>query len=406
MESSWPRPNMRTATLIREVAEHMLAAADTAAEEVTASAHQSADYRAVLEDPQLVAADRRMNRTNMLHWLSANIQAPGTRVPPSMDPEILQFARDVVRRGLDLHDLGSWRGAQHGAWSMWVDGCFAATSDLDELRDLMKVSERSMATFIDDSIAALDEFVEQERADLAKGANAERHATVQLLLEGAPIGRARAESRLGYVLTGDHVAAIVWSDSAEEAADLDAAAEAVMRVCGALRRLTLNASTTALWVWVPAHVVPPVEVAEQIVADTPGIHVAFGRHGQDLEGFRRSHLDAASAQRMLARVGSTRQVVRYEDVALLSVLTADMAQADQFVADTLGDLVTADPALRETVLVYVQERFNGSAAAERLFTHRNTVERRLARADQLLPAPLAENAASVVAALMLVQLRD
>ena len=47
-----------------------------------------------------------------------------------------------------------------------------------------------------------------------------------------------------------------------------------------------------------------------------------------------------------------------------------------------------------------------SAAAEKLYTHRNTVERRLARVDQLLPAPLADNAASVVAALMLVQLRD
>ncbi len=40
-----------------------------------------------------------------------------------------------------------------------------------------------------------------------------------------------------------------------------------------------------------------------------------------------------------------------------------------------------------------------------MFTHRNTIERRLARADQLLPVPLADNAASVVAALMLVELR-
>ena len=406
VDRSWPRPSVRISTLIRAVAERMLATADTAAEEVTAAAHESADYRALLDDPQLFEADCRMNRTNMLHWLSANIQDPGTRVAPSRDPEILQFARDVVRRGLDLHDLGSWRGAQYGAWSAWVDSCFTATSDLDELRELMKVSERSMATFIDDSIAALDEFVEQERADMAKGANAERHATVQLLLEGAPIARARAESRLGYALTGDHVAAIIWSDSRDAAAGLDTAAEAVMRMCGVGRRLTLNASTTALWVWVPAHAVPAAEIAEQIVAETPGIHLAFGRPGQDLEGFRRSHLDAASAQRMLARLGSNRTVVRYEDVALVSILTADMAQADQFVADTLGDLATADAALRETVLTYVQERFNGSATAERLFTHRNTVERRLARADQLLPVPLAESAASVVAALMLVQLRD
>lgn len=406
MDSSWPRPERRIAALIREVAERLLASSDAAVDELNAAAHAAADYRAVLEDPQLVAADRRMNRTNMLHWLSANLQDPGARVPPSNDPDILQLARDVVRRGLDMHDLGSWRGAQHGAWSAWVDECFAVTDDLDELRELMKISERSMSTFIDDSIAALDEYVEQERAELARGASAERHATVQLLLEGAPIGRARAESRLGYALTGSHVAAIIWSDCADAAAGLDAAAEAMMRACGAPRRLTLNASASALWVWAPAGSVPTVEDMDAVLADRTGIHVAFGRPGEDLDGFRRSHLDATAAQRVLARVGSARRVVRYEDVALISVLTADMAQADQFVSDTLGDLATADATLRDTALTYVRERFNASAAADKLYTHRNTVERRLARVDQLLPAPLADNAASVVAALMLVQLRD
>ncbi|MFW3120751.1 PucR family transcriptional regulator [Mycolicibacterium mageritense DSM 44476 = CIP 104973] len=406
VDARWPRPDQRTAALIRDVAARLLASTNEAVNSVIAAAHQGAAYRALLEDPQLAAADRHMSKAYLLHWLSANLQDPGAAVAPCVEPEVLQFARDLVRRGMDMHDLGSWRGAQHGAWDLWVDACFAATTDVEELRDLMKVSERSMATFIDDSMTALDEYVEQERADLARGASAERHATVQLLLEGAPIARARAESRLGYALTGSHLSVIIWSDSADAAEGLDSAAEAVMRVCGVQRRLTLNASATALWVWFPADGVPSVEAVEAALSVCPGIRVALGRTGRDLDGFRRSHLDAAAAQRMLARLGSARPVVRYEDVALVSVLTADMAQADQFVNDTLGDLATADPVLRETVLTYVRERFNGSAAAERLFTHRNTVERRLARADQLLPVPLAENAASVVAALMLVQLRD
>ena len=306
-----------------------------------------------------------MSKAYVLHWLSANLQDPGARVAPCVAPEVLRFARDLVRRGMDMNDLGSWRGAQHGAWGLWVDECFAVTTDLDELSELIKVSERSMSTFVDDSIAALDDYVEQERADLARGANAERQATVQLLLEGAPIERARAESRLGYALTDSHVAAIIWVDSSDEAGGLDAAAEAVMRVCGATRRLTLNASATALWVWLPAGAVPSTEAIAAVVTDLLGVHVAFGRPARDLDGYRRSHLDAAAAQRVLARVGSARTVVRYEDVALVAVLTADMAQADQFVADTLGDLATADPVLRETVLTYVRERFNGSTGQPR-----------------------------------------
>ncbi|OUS94768.1 transcriptional regulator [Rhodococcus sp. NCIMB 12038] len=391
---------------MRDIAERLLASTSAAVDAVLAAAHQGAEYRAPVEDPQLAAADRHMSKAYFRHWLSAILHEPGTRVAPCLDPEVLQFARDLVRRGLDMHDLGSWRGAQHAGWDLWVDACFEATVDVVELRELMKVSERSLVTFIDDSIAALDEYVVQERADLARGANAERHSTVQLLLEGAPIGRALAESRLGYALTGGHVAAIIWSDFANEATGLDAVAEAVMKLCAAPRRLTLTASATALWVWMPADTVPPAETAEDVLSAYPGIRVAFGRCGRDLDGFRRSHMDAATAQRLLTRMGSAHPVVRYEDVALVSVLTADMAQADQFVTDTLGDLATADPVLRQTVLTYVRERFNGSAAAERMFTHRNTIERRLARADQLLPVPLADNAASVVAALMLVQLRD
>jgi DNA-binding PucR family transcriptional regulator len=58
------------------------------------------------------------------------------------------------------------------------------------------------------------------------------------------------------------------------------------------------------------------------------------------------------------------------------------------VARTLGRLATADPELRETLRVYIREEFSASRAARALFAHRNTVLNRLARARELLPAPL------------------
>ncbi|MDT5184257.1 MAG: hypothetical protein QOJ20_2428 [Mycobacterium sp.] len=42
---------------------------------------------------------------------------------------------------------------------------------------------------------------------------------------------------------------------------------------------------------------------------------------------------------------------------------------------------------------------SASRAAARLYTHRNTLLRRLARADELLPRPLAESSVSVAVAL-------
>ncbi|MFE3105479.1 PucR family transcriptional regulator [Nocardia tengchongensis] len=406
MEELWPPPGEPVRALMRTVAERILPASDEIVDEVFAAAQLGTRYRFIVDDPVLAAGDRRMSKAYLVHWLTATIQAPGSRVPPCAEPETLRFARDLARRGMDTSDLGSWRAGQRVAWRRWTEACFAATDNHDLLREVIEVSGHSITTFVDDSMAVLAACIEEEHTDLARGAHAERQATVQLLLEGAPIGRARAEERLGYALTGTHVAAIVWVDTTEATAALESAAEQVMRACGAARRLTLVASTAALWLWFPAGQVPPTATITALLDELPSVRVALGRPGRDVDGFRRTHLDAATAQRVLARVGSTRRVVRYEDVQLVAALSADMSQAEQFVADTLGDLAAADVVLRETVLTYVQERFNATSTAERLFTHRNTIERRLTRADRLLPQPLVENAVGVVAALMYLQLRE
>ncbi|MFJ9614097.1 helix-turn-helix domain-containing protein [Streptomyces noursei] len=90
----------------------------------------------------------------------------------------------------------------------------------------------------------------------------------------------------------------------------------------------------------------------------------------------------------------------------MDLLTADLGQADQFVSTTLGELSTADPVLRHTVSTFLNVGFNVSHTAEKLFAHRNTIDRRLARARALLPRPLEQDAVSVAAALMLVELRQ
>jgi DNA-binding PucR family transcriptional regulator len=302
--------------------------------------------------------------------------------------------------------------------------CFELTDDPAELRELLDLSSLSISAFIDDTVAAVSERMRAERDELTRGTHAERRAAVALLLEGAPIARARAEAQLGYRLAGPHTAAIVWStapapttdptstdptssdttssattSSDTTSSDLEAAAEAVVRAAGAAHRLTIVASAAALWVWLPVGSTPhPADLAARLTG-SPGVRVALGRPGTDVDGFRRSHLDAAAAQRMLTRLASPQQVARYEDVQLAALLTADPAQAEEFLADTLGGLLTADADTQRAVATYVAEQCSTTRTARRLYTHRNTVLRRLARADELLPRPLAENVVAVAAAL-------
>lgn len=171
-----------------------------------------------------------------------------------------------------------------------------------------------------------------------------------------------------------------------------------MRAGDTPRRLTVVASAASLWVWLPSLRTPPTRELTLELAALPDVRVAVGRSGRDVDGFRRSHLDAATTQRMLART-ATPQMAIHDDVQLAAQLTGELSQPDELLADTLGDLLGADSDTQATVLTYVRELGNTTRTAERLYTHRNTVLRRLSRADELLPRPLAENAVAVAAAL-------
>jgi PucR C-terminal helix-turn-helix domain len=59
-----------------------------------------------------------------------------------------------------------------------------------------------------------------------------------------------------------------------------------------------------------------------------------------------------------------------------------------------------------TVRVYLRELSNAPRAAKVLFTHRNTIRTRIARAEHLLPRPLSHNSLEVAVALELAAWMD
>ena len=356
------------------------------------------------DDPALNAATRRSTRANLLHWAAANVSDPGAPVPANLGPETLGIARDLVRRGLGESVLQAYRVGQNVAWQRWMAIAFALTSDPDELRELLDVSARSMFEFIDATIAGIAEQIQVERDELTRGTHAERREAVALILDGAPIGRQRAEARLGYNLEQAHTAAVIWGDEPEcDSSQLDRATEALVYGADAQRPLSVIASATTRWVWVPGNVEPDLGRLEDVVNQMPGVRIAVGSTAGGIEGFRRSHLEAITTQRMLARLNSAQRIAGFETVQLVSLVTQDPDRADQFVKQTLGKLAVASPEIRAAVLTFVNEQCNASRAAARLYTHRNTLLRRLSRAEQLLPRPLGDNSVHVAVALDMVR---
>ncbi|MFE6923004.1 PucR family transcriptional regulator [Nocardia sp. NPDC057663] len=398
-DSSWPEPGPELVDLIRQAAEITLNPPADWLHDLHEAALSGQRMQRIAEDPVLADSVRRANLANITHWAWSNVQNPGRRVPPNVGPEVLSSARDLVRRGLDETSLDAYRTTYSVVWNRCMEVCFGLTDDPRQLRELLELASLSISTFIEDTIAAVTVQMKAEHADLVQGTNAERRATVSLLLEGAPIRLANAESRLGYRLTGPHTAAVLWARSPTVSDQLEAAAELLVRVGGAGHRLTVVASAAALWLWLPVDTAPELEPVVRGLDAAPDVQIAIGRPGSNLDGFRSSHLDALETQRMLARLTSHRRVARHQDVQLVAVLTSDPIRADEFVADTLGALAGTEPEVIDTLTIYLEEQCNITRTAERLYAHRSTVVRRLARAEELLPRPLASNTIAVGAAL-------
>ncbi|WP_068271976.1 PucR family transcriptional regulator [Aldersonia kunmingensis] len=393
----WSPPSPRVRELIRAGAEVALDAKLEWLEELDRAS--LAANPAIADDPELAAAASRTNRSNLLHWAYANVRDPGAPVSANVGAEPLGIARDLVRRGLDERALDAYRAGQNAAWRRWMEIAFELTADPDELREMLAVSSASISAFIDATLAGIEAQIRRERDELTGGAHARHREVVALILDGAPITRQRAQERLGYRLDQRHTAAVVWTeDPATDARRLDRVADALGRAANT-RPLSILASTATRWVWVATSSPLDYDPLHDAVAPHPDIRVAVGRAIGGMDGFRQSHVDAVTTQRMLSRLRSTQQVVHFRDVELVALLTADQERADSFVRDTLGELATAEPELRRTVHTYIVEGCNATKAAERLFTHRNTLLRRISRAQQLLPAPLEGSSVHVAVAL-------
>lgn len=412
MPDDWPAVSEQARTLFRRGAEVVLADPEVLVAQISEATLAGVRSRTAVADVGIVEATSIGTATNLRTWATANVRSPAERVVPELGPEALTVARDLVRRGLDETALDAYRTAQGVASRLWMHICFGLTDDADVLKELLDVSALSITTFMNDLMDQIAEQITHDRRALTRGSHAERMAAATLILEGAPIHQSRAEAQLGYPLRGPHTAAIVWSmaDAASDPSDddatasplprqLEAASDALARAAGTARRLTIIASQSVLWVWLPTDADLDMAALRTDVAATPSLQVAVGRPGTAVEGFRKSHLDATTTQRLMSRTPGVQQVHRFQDVQLLDLVTSDLDKAQEFVRDTLGAFATADRQAHEVVRTYIRLGCNTSQTARELFSHRSSILRRLAQADDLLPQPLSQRVVDVGVAL-------
>lgn len=390
-------PSPRVRELLRRGAEIALKAPPQWIDEIDQASLAAAGGKAFAEDPVLLAASRRATHTSLIHWAAANMADPGAPVPPHLTPDMLDNARALLRRGAMGAVFQAARAGENAAWQRWMAIAFELTCDPAELRELLDVSSRSIWAFMDANMNGIAAFMKAEQQAQAP---ANRRALVERLLAGEAPDGPLAGQQLGYALEQRHHGAVIWSEErANAAAALERAAQALGRCAGAPQLLSVADGSGTLWVW--AHASQDVDLAQlrQAVQRLPGVRIALGSAGPGIEGFCRAHQDALAAQRVLGRVRSDARVVSFERVRLVALLTQDAEPGAHFVEHALGRLATADPLLGRALLVYLRSGSRASAAAQQLHIHRNTLLRRLAQAEELLPRPLARSLVQVAAAL-------
>lgn len=400
LAARWDLPSPRVQELMRQGAEIALNAPPEWLEEIEQASLAPTAVTPEVEDPVLMAATRRATRASLMHWAVSNIDQPGAPVAPHVSPDLMSNARELVRRGATDLAFNTSRQVQNTAWQLWMNIAFALTSDPVELRELLAVSARSIAAFIDGTMAAMADFIQAEREAMLRGTHADRRDLVTRIVEGASVDLLQASQRLGYNLDQPHHAAVIWSEEAQaELGMLEAAAEALARGAGTREVLTVLTHAPTLWVWVAADRDIELAPLRQALKGLPGVRLAIGTRGAGLDGFRRGHLEALTTQRLLGRLQASERVVRFDMVRLVSLMMHNPEATQQFVHHTLGALANAPAGLQRALLTYLSTGCNVSQAATLLHTHRNTLLRRLARAQELLPRPLEAHRIHVAAAL-------
>jgi len=324
----------------------------------------------------------------------------------------VEHARRQARAGVDVAEV--LRGYRLGhAWLFEQLAACASDHVSDSSSLAAAVAQIGVMSFhyVDAVCARVAAEHRDELDAIARGELSRQTSVIRALLAGARIGTLDAERSLGYRLDGPHVSLLVWRASRDQPAppgfSLQGVAEEVATALEARSRLwtTEGQDLLAGWITVPGDErAANLQRLAEMLASGPAI-VAVSRRERGASGFReaRRQADRARAVVLAGSGADAGRLVRYDDIALVSLLAHDSEAAAAFVAHELHGLARNDSigaTLRRTLLAFV--RIGAIAeTAEAMSVHRNTVAQRLRRAESLIGHPLSARRMEIEAALLL-----
>ncbi|MEU7785298.1 helix-turn-helix domain-containing protein [Amycolatopsis sp. NPDC049159] len=367
--------------------------------------------------PQLVNDDERM-----VSLLSASVYQnietalqifrhgidPATVEPPAA---AMEYARRLAQRGTPVFDLiRAYDLGQAAMLDFGFQECIRVVDDAALLGAMMRRLLKVAYEFITRVVRQLVGVYQDERDRWLLNRSAARAAKVLDLLSenGGPPDVDAAEAVIGYRLRGTHVGLVVWhaSEAHDVLSHLESVAGAVLeRAGGAGRPLFVPRDEAGAWAWLPVEAVRREDLDAALADADPGVRVTVGDPGTGVDGFRDTHQQARRVHALALAAGEhCDRVLTFREVGTVALMTSDLNAARLWVASTLGPLSADDEncgRLRETLRVFLASGGSYTASAAELTMHKNSVQYRVRKAQELLPRGLGEGRLDVELALNL-----
>ena len=357
----------------------------------------------------LLDASVAENVATMLHILQHDIDLDKVHAPAAAQ----EYARRLAQRGVPVaallraYRIGS---ARYQDWCLEELG--RSTDDVSIVSAAALRIADITARYIDRVSEEVVSAYEAERENWLRNLSAARAARVRALLAGERLDVGASEAILRYRLRQHHVGVVCWADEPEGEAGvlarMEQATAELARTAGcAGRPLFLPQDELSAWAWLPlgrrdalvvpaaGRLPPPAEA---------GIRFALGTPGAGVAGFRRTHQQAVGSHAVALAAGPAGQAVtRFADVAPVALMSGSAELLRAWVAETLGSLAADDDhnsTLRGTLRVFLHEGGSFKATAERLTLHKNTVQYRVRKAEEIIGRPVGQDRLQVELALL------
>jgi len=357
---------------------------------------------------QALTASVEGNVLTLFHVMRQVAEVEEAAAPPAA----IGYARQLAQHGTSNVALLRAYRLGHARFLRWcLDELYPRAGEDGYAEALSQVVALSF-DYIDRVSEQVVRAYEAERDRWSRNLFAVRGARIGELLAGDSVDLLATERALGYRLRQRHVAVVGWSRRQREDRALLALEQAVARVAAQLDssgRATLfiphdDASAWA-WIAIDRDTAPTADTLNRTVDDfDPPVHLALGDAGFGLEGFRQTHREALRAQAVAFAGGDAApKATRFRDVASIASLAQDLGYTRAWVRATLGELAVNDAShrrLRETARLFLASGGSYTATAELLHLHKNTVQYRVQRAEELLGRSLREGRIELELALL------